>query len=99
MPRLTLSCVRPGLAVLADMLLTTHFMALVMLTIWRLPLVAVVAFYFVFAPIEATYWSSTLEKIPTGAGYTPALTFELNGSSGIPLLGCPLRARLRSISG
>ncbi len=56
-----------GLAVLADMLLTTHFMMLVMLTIWRLPLIAVVAFYFFFAPIEATYWSSTLEKIPTGA--------------------------------
>ena len=52
---------------LADMLLTTHFMMLVMLTIWRLPLIAVVAFYFFFAPIEATYWSSTLEKIPTGA--------------------------------
>ena len=51
---------------LADMLITTHFMTLVMLTIWRLPLVLVVAFYFVFTPIEATYWSSTLEKVPTG---------------------------------
>lgn len=60
-----------GLAVLADMLITTHFMTLVTLTIWRLPLVLVVAFYFVFTPIEATYWSSTLEKVPTGA--TPAL--------------------------
>ena len=56
-----------GLAVLADMLITTHFMTLVMLTIWRLPLVLVAAFYFVFTPIEATYWSSTLEKVPTGA--------------------------------
>ena len=63
-----------GLAVLADMLLTTHFMMLVMLTIWRLPLIAVVAFYFFFAPIEATYWSSTLEKIPTGAGPTMVRT-------------------------
>ena len=52
---------------LADMLITTHFMTLVMLTIWRLPLILVVAFYFVFTPIEATYWSSTLEKVPTGA--------------------------------
>ena len=69
MQRLDLSYVRSGLAVLADMLLTTHFMTLVMLTIWRLPLVAVVAFYFFFAPIEATYWSSTLEKIPTGAEF------------------------------
>ena len=48
------------------MLITTHFMTPVMLTIWRLPLVLVVAFYFVFTPIEATYWSSTLEKVPTG---------------------------------
>ncbi len=56
-----------GLAVLADMLLTTHFMALVMLTIWRLPMVLVLLFYLVFTPIEATYWSSTLEKVPTGA--------------------------------
>ena len=60
-----------GLAVLADMLITTHFMTLVMLTIWRLPLVLVVAFYFVFTPIEATYWSSTLEKVPTGAPPPP----------------------------
>ncbi|CAK0787458.1 hypothetical protein CVIRNUC_010678 [Coccomyxa viridis] len=59
-----------GLAVLADMLITTHFMTLVMLTIWRLPLVLVVAFYFVFTPIEATYWSSTLEKVPTGGWFS-----------------------------
>ena len=56
---------------LADMLLTTHFMALVMLTIWRLPMLLVLIFYFVFAPIEATYWSSTLEKVPTGASNIP----------------------------
>lgn len=67
--RLLLS--RAGLAVLADMLLTTHFMALVMLTIWRLPMVLVLVFYFFFAPIEATYWSSTLEKVPTGARNIP----------------------------
>lgn len=64
---LTVSVWRAGLAVLADMLLTTHFMALVMLTIWRLPLILVAIFYCIFAPIEGTYLSSTLEKIPTGA--------------------------------
>lgn len=48
------------------MFLTTHFMTLVIMTIWRLPLPFVVLWYAVFAPIEATYLSSALEKIPTG---------------------------------
>ena len=56
-----------GLAVLADMLLTTHFMTLVLLTVWKLPLWVCAAFYIAFAPIEATFWSSTLTKIPNGA--------------------------------
>lgn len=61
---------------LADMFLTTHFMTLVVLTIWRLPLPFVVLWYAVFAPIEATYLSSALEKIPTGtAAYTCVRTF------------------------
>lgn len=57
-----------GLAVLADMFLTTHFMTLVLICIWRVPLPIVALWYFVFAPIEGTYLSATLEKIPTGAG-------------------------------
>ncbi len=58
------------------MFLTTHFMTLVVLTIWRLPLPFVVLWYAVFAPIEATYLSSALEKIPTGtAAYTCVRTF------------------------
>lgn len=48
------------------MFLTTHFMTLVLLAIWRVPLPFVVLWYAVFAPIEATYLSSALEKIPTG---------------------------------
>jgi K+ transporter len=48
------------------MFLTTHFMTLVLLTIWRLPLPFVVGWYALFAPIEATYLSATFEKIPTG---------------------------------
>ena len=76
-----------GLAVLADMLITTHFMTLVMLTIWRLPLILVVAFYFVFTPIEATYWSSTLEKVPTGAPPSlPAHRFHGAHNSGDGIL-------------
>lgn len=52
----------PGVAVLADMLLTTHFMTLVLLTVWKLPLWICALFYIAFAPIEATFWSSTLTK-------------------------------------
>lgn len=55
------------MAVLADMLLTTHFMTLVMLTVWKMPLWLCAAFYIAFAPIEATFWSSTLTKVPYGA--------------------------------
>ena len=62
-----------GIAVLADMFLTTHFMTLVLMTIWRLPLPLVVLWYCVFAPIEGTYLSSALEKIPTG-GCMPSAT-------------------------
>ncbi|EIE24503.1 potassium transporter [Coccomyxa subellipsoidea C-169] len=59
-----------GISVLADMFLTTHFMTLVLMTIWRLPLPLVVLWYCVFAPIEATYLSSALEKIPTGGWFS-----------------------------
>ena len=59
-------CFLVGLAVLADMLLTTHFMTLVLLTVWKMPLCVCALFYIAFAPIEATFWSSTLTKIPNG---------------------------------
>jgi K+ transporter len=52
--------------VLADMLLTTHFMALVMMTVWKIPIILPLIFYVVFAAIEATYWSATLVKVPEG---------------------------------
>ncbi|KAK9819481.1 hypothetical protein WJX81_002292 [Elliptochloris bilobata] len=62
-----------GLAVLADMMLTTHFMTLVLLTVWKLPLWICAAFYLAFAPIEATFWSSTLTKIPNGGWFSLCL--------------------------
>jgi K+ transporter len=48
------------------MLLTTHFMALVMMTVWKIPIILPLIFYVVFAAIEATYWSATLVKVPEG---------------------------------
>ncbi|CAL8467497.1 g7035 [Coccomyxa elongata] len=68
-----------GIAVLADMFLTTHFMTLVVLTIWRLPLPFVVLWYAVFAPIEATYLSSALEKIPTGGWFSVMMSAIYTG--------------------
>lgn len=55
-----------GLAVICDMALTTHFMLLILLTVWRAPLLPSIGFYLVFITIEATYLSSTATKIPTG---------------------------------
>ncbi|KAK9819477.1 hypothetical protein WJX81_000858 [Elliptochloris bilobata] len=64
-----------GVAVLADMLLTTHFMTLVLLTVWKLPLWVCALFYIAFAPIEATFWSSTLTKVPYGGWFSLCLAF------------------------
>lgn len=55
-----------GLAVVWDMLLTTQFLTLVMLTVWRLPTPVAVCFHLFFSAIEATYFSACAEKVPTG---------------------------------
>lgn len=48
------------------MVLTTHFMALVILTVWRRPLYEGLTFYFFFLLVEGSFLSSTIEKIPKG---------------------------------
>jgi len=58
-----------GLAVLTDMLLSTAFCSLVMLTVWRAPVPVVALFYVSFTTIEAAYWSATLLKVPHGGWY------------------------------
>jgi len=75
---------RAGVAVLADMLLTTHLMTLVLLTVWKKPLWVCALFYLAFAPIEATFWSSTLTKVPYGAAALecPALTLRVVQARG-----------------
>ena len=49
-----------------DMLLTAHFMALVMITVWHTNIFLSALFYFVFATIDALYFSACVEKIPSG---------------------------------
>ena len=55
-----------GLAVLCDIILTTHFLTLVMLTVWKLALPIPFLFYVLVIPIEVTYLSASLNKIPVG---------------------------------
>ena len=55
-----------GLAVVWDMLLTTQFLTLVMLTVWKVPTPIAVCFHLFFSAIEATYFSACAEKVPTG---------------------------------
>lgn len=59
----TLEHCRTGIAVIADMLLTTHFLALLMFTVWRRNLVYPAFFYLSFAAIELTFLSSALRKV------------------------------------
>lgn len=54
---------RAGIAVICDMLLTTHFMVLLMITVWRKHLIFPTAFYIAFACVELTYVSSALRKV------------------------------------
>ena len=61
-----LVCAVAGLAVVWDMLLTTQFLTLVMLTVWRLPTPVALCFHLFFSAIEATYFSACCEKVPTG---------------------------------
>jgi KUP system potassium uptake protein len=59
-----------GLAVLFDMLITTHFFTMVLLCVWQVPVILPIAFYLVFATLEATFLSATAEKIPTGGWFS-----------------------------
>ena len=55
-----------GLAVVWDMLLTSHFLTLVMVLVWQTPVYLAACFYAIFATIEALYFSASAEKVPTG---------------------------------
>jgi K+ potassium transporter len=52
-----------GLAVVIDMLLTTAFMSLLILTVWRKPWPLALAFLLVFGAIEAVFLSSSVLKV------------------------------------
>ena len=52
-----------GIAVLLDMLVTTILATLVMISVWRVPLMLAAAFFIVFSVVEGVLWSSTLRKV------------------------------------
>ena len=62
----SVSLLPTGLAVVWDMLLTAHFMTLVMITVWHTNIFLSALFYFVFATIDALYFSACVEKVPSG---------------------------------
>lgn len=62
-----------GLAVNCDLLLTTCFLTMVMLTVWRKNVILPLVFFFVFATIEATFLSSSILKVPKGGWFSLVL--------------------------
>ncbi|KAK9799835.1 hypothetical protein WJX73_007321 [Symbiochloris irregularis] len=59
-----------GLAIVCDMLLTTHFTTLILLTVWKFPVIVPLAFYTVFGILEALFLSSTATKVPQGGWFS-----------------------------
>lgn len=84
-----------GLAVNCDLLLTTCFLTMVMLTVWRKNILFPLAFFLVFATIEATFLSSSILKVPKGGWFSLVLAGiygEQSGHHNFPYLLCGRRA-------
>ncbi|CAM6092546.1 unnamed protein product [Calypogeia fissa] len=61
-----------GVAVNADMIITTNLLTLVMLMIWQTPLYLALGFWCCLSSVELLYFSSVLNKIPQG-GWVPVV--------------------------
>lgn len=59
-----------GVAVTADMIITTNLLTIVMVMIWQKPLYVAFAFWGTLSSVELLYFSSVLFKIPQG-GWVP----------------------------
>lgn len=73
-----------GLAVVIDMLLTTAFMSLLILTVWRKHWALSLAFLLVFGAIEATFLSSSVLKVHPASSFR--ITVYILPSTGAELL-------------
>ena len=59
-----------GLAVNCDFILTSIFLTMVMLTVWRTNVFVPVVYFAIFGTIEITFLSSSIMKIPTGGWFS-----------------------------
>eukprot|EP00250_Pteridium_aquilinum_P021420 c25118_g1_i2 orf=1850-3865(+) len=66
-----------GVAVLGDMFITTAFIALIMVMIWRTPLLLVLTFLVVIGGVELVYLSAVLLKVHRGGWVPLALAIGL----------------------
>eukprot|EP00887_Chlorella_sp_A99_P003937 scaffold11.g3937.t1 len=66
-----------GLAVVSVMLMDTFLLALLELVGWGWHVLAVAAFWLFFTFITGAYFSSTMEKVPSGAWFPLAICFAL----------------------
>lgn len=62
-PSRPLICVNAGLAVVCDMLLTTSFLTLIMICVWRKNLILPIIFFTIFFFIETTFLSASTLKV------------------------------------
>jgi len=63
-------CMRAGIAVIGDMMISTTLVSLIMLVLWKKSLWKVALFFLGFGFIEIIYFTSQLTKF-TGGGYLP----------------------------
>ena len=56
------------------MLITTHFMVLVMIVDWKVSSFIILAFYGLYGIIEGAYLSANLTKVPEGGWFTLAVS-------------------------
>jgi KUP system potassium uptake protein len=59
-----------GVAVVGVMFITTCFVTLVMILVWKLPFAVALLFLLVFGSIEGIYFTAVLNKVPQG-GWVP----------------------------
>jgi KUP system potassium uptake protein len=71
--------VHTGIAVVAVMLVTTVLLTLVIIIVWRKPILVALAFFMVFGTIESIYVSSALYKVRQG-GWVPLVIAVAVGS-------------------
>ena len=57
------------------MLITTHFMVLVMIVDWKVSSIIIVAYYGLYGLIEGAYLSANLIKVPEGGWFALAVSF------------------------